>query len=166
MKVLLLSDTHGVLDARIADMAAQVDLIVHGGDIGRLSVLETLRSTGREVIAVRGNNDSPAKCHDEDAALAELPTQARVDLPGGQLVVEHGDAHPARHRHARLRAAHPDARAIFYGHSHRLVIDREAQPWILNAGAAGRQRTHGGPACLLLSATRQRWAVRPRRFEL
>ncbi|WP_257388244.1 metallophosphoesterase family protein, partial [Tahibacter caeni] len=85
------------------------------------------------------------------------------DLPGGRLVVVHGDRWPARGRHAALRRAYPAARAVVYGHSHRLVVDTDALPWVLNPGAAGRARTNGGPSCLLLHATAQAWRVLPQR---
>lgn len=165
MKLLLISDTHGALDPRIAGLARGVDLVVHAGDVGRMAVLDALRDAAPRVVPVRGNNDSPGKCSGPDGALCSLPVQAGLDLPGGRLHVEHGDAYPARNRHARLRAAHPDVRAVLYGHSHRSMIDREAEPWILNPGAAGRQRTNGGPSCLLLEATEKEWRVELVRFE-
>ena len=43
-----------------------------------------------------------------------------------------------------LRAAHPQARGIVYGHTHRLLIDRSEEPWVLNPGAAGRIRNGSG----------------------
>lgn len=164
-RVLLLSDTHGVVDARIAALAATVDRVVHAGDVGNALVLATLAAGGARVDAVRGNNDSPAKWPaPEQAALAALPLSLNLALPGGELVVVHGDAVPAAQRHRRLRALYPQARAIFYGHSHRLVVDTDAEPWVLNAGAAGKARTFGGPSCLLLDAAPQRWRVEERRY--
>jgi uncharacterized protein len=67
-------------------------------------------------------------------------------------------------RHARLRAAYPSARAIVYGHSHRLVVDDALTPWVLNPGAAGRARTYGGPSCLVLEANVRSWHVEIHRF--
>ncbi len=52
-RVLLLADTHGVLDARIAALAVECDVVVHAGDVGNAAVLETLRAGGAHVIAVR-----------------------------------------------------------------------------------------------------------------
>ncbi|MGC9008924.1 MAG: metallophosphoesterase family protein, partial [Halothiobacillaceae bacterium] len=92
--------------------------------------------------------------------LRELPERVEIDLPGGILAVEHGHrVLPAALRHARLRERHPDARAVVYGHTHRLVIDREAEPWVLNPGAAGRIRTYGAPSCLVLNAGADQWSV-------
>ncbi|WP_414717181.1 metallophosphoesterase family protein [Tahibacter sp.] len=86
-------------------------------------------------------------------------------MPGGRLVVVHGDRWPPRGRHAALRRAFPAARAVVYGHSHRLAVDVDAEPWILNPGAAGRARTYGGPSCLLLQASTREWRVVAQRYE-
>ena len=165
MRVLLLSDTHGALDARIAARARESDLVVHAGDVGSADVLATLRRLCPRVIAVRGNNDVASKWPPaQHAALAELVEQAQIDLPAGCLVAIHGDRFPAAQRHLRLRQAFPSARAIVYGHSHRLCVDHGERPWVLNPGAAGRARTFGGPSCLELAATTRQWRVTPLRF--
>jgi putative phosphoesterase len=167
MRVLLLGDTHGALDARVLALAGSCELAVHAGDVGNAAVLSALREACGEVHAVRGNNDVAAKWPAADrAALALLPTALRIQLPGGVLAVEHGDRFPAGTRHARLREAHGEAKAVLYGHSHRLLVDDDASPWILNAGAAGRARTHGGPSCLVLSASVRRWRVQARQFPI
>lgn len=162
MRVLIVSDTHGCVDARIAALAQSCDAVVHGGDVGSAAVLDRL---GSHVIAVRGNNDTAAKWPAADRArLAQLPVEAGLELPGGHLVVVHGDDCTARGRHDALRRRYAGARGVVYGHSHRLVVDAEAMPWLLNPGAAGRARTYGGPSCLLLQATEQGWTVQPQRY--
>lgn len=165
MRVLLLSDTHGFLDARIAMLAKDCDYAVHAGDIGAATVLAQLRPQ-RKTIAVRGNNDTPAQWPaDEQERLEGLPSSARLALPGGVLAVVHGHrAGPAARCHERLRADHADCRAVVYGHSHRLTLDTEREPWVLNPGAAGRARTYGGPSCVLLTARVSGWTVEARRF--
>ncbi|HJU38183.1 MAG TPA: metallophosphoesterase family protein, partial [Tahibacter sp.] len=80
-------------------------------------------------------------------------------------VVVHGDAYAPRTRHAALRRAHADARAIVYGHSHRLLVDEFELPWVLNPGAAGKARTNGGPSCLVLDARADAWRVEALRFD-
>jgi putative phosphoesterase len=166
MRVLLLADTHGHLDERIATVARECDAAVHAGDVGNAEVLETLRAGGARVVAVRGNNDVPTKWPRADRrALDGLEEIARVDLPGGVLIATHGDRYSPSLRHARLRAAFPDARAVVYGHSHRLIVDDGETPWILNPGAAGRARTYGGPSCLVLEASTRAWRIEALRFE-
>jgi putative phosphoesterase len=166
MRVLLVSDTHGVVDVRIALLARECELVVHGGDVGNASVIETLRAGGARVIAVGGNNDVASKWpRGEHDALDALEEIVRVELPGGVLVATHGDRYSPSTRHTKLRAQFPEARAVVYGHSHRLVVDDRETPWILNPGAAGKARTYGGPSCLVLDATARRWRVEARRFE-
>lgn len=167
VRVCLLSDTHGNLAEPIAELVRSSDIAVHAGDIGDAAVLQALAPRSGEVIAVIGNNDVAAKWPAADLdCLQLLPAAAELALPGGLLRIEHGHkVTPAATRHARLRRRHPQARAIVYGHSHRLVCDLEAHPWVLNPGAAGRSRTFGGPSCLLLFAGRRGWRVEARRFE-
>jgi len=167
LKVALLSDTHGVLDQRIAELIAGSDWVVHAGDIGNATVLHQLARLGDQVVAVRGNNDVPSKWPPADhTILAALPHERRLTLPGGELVVVHGHRlNPASQRHHRLRKRYPEVRAVVYGHSHRLDEDMAGEPWVLNPGAAGRSRTYGGPSCLLLHIKGTQWHVEHYRFE-
>jgi putative phosphoesterase len=166
IRVAILADTHGALDERVEDLVADCDLAVHGGDIGNASVLARLRPRSGRVLAVTGNNDLPRKWPEEDRhLLSELPEQQELALPGGTLVVIHGHQMPARDRHERLRCRFPGARAVVYGHSHRLVADRARMPWVLNPGAAGRARTFGGPSCMILTVSDGGWTLRVVHFE-
>lgn len=166
VRVAILSDTHGVLDARIAAKVSQCDYAVHAGDIGNAAVLAALRPRSGQVLAVRGNNDTAAKWPTADhALLAGLPDCALLELPGGILAVVHGHrAGGTAERHARLRQQFPAARAVVYGHSHHLICDQDAPVWVLNPGAAGRARTFGGPSCLILHAGSRTWRVEVLRF--
>ena len=56
------------------------------------------------------------------------------------------------------------ARAVVYGHTHRLLCDQLEEPWVLNPGAAGQVRTFGGPSCLVLHAEPLAWHVESIRF--
>ena len=165
MRVAILADTHGHLDSRVADAVAECDLAVHGGDIGNADVFARLRPRQGRVIAVTGNNDTPQRWPECDRRLlADLPEVAEIPLPGGCLAVIHGHQTPARDRHGRLRKRFPHARAVVYGHSHRLAADRDASPWLLNPGAAGRARTFGGPSCIILTVSALMWELEIRRF--
>ncbi len=77
-------------------------------------------------MAVRGNNDTPAKWAEEESdRLEQLPLEAKLGLPGGPLVVVHGDrVLPAHERHERLRPHYAQARAVAYGQTHRLRCDQ------------------------------------------
>jgi putative phosphoesterase len=164
--VAILADTHGQLDERVEGLVADCDLAVHGGDIGNASVLARLRPRSGRVLAVTGNNDLPWKWPEQERRLlSELPEQQALALPGGTLTVIHGHQIPAGNRHDRLRRRFPGARAVVYGHSHRLVADRARTPWVLNPGAAGRARTFGGPSCMILTVSDGGWRLRLVRFD-
>lgn len=163
-RVLLLADTHGALDPRIAELAQDCALAVHAGDVGASAVLEALAAAAGQVLAVRGNNDVPGKWVGPLSDLAALPETLEIQLPRGMLAVTHGHRYAASRRHAGLRAAHPEARSVLYGHSHRLLQDRRAAPWLLNPGAAGRARTFGGASCLMLEAAADQWRITDYRF--
>lgn len=165
VRVAILSDTHGALDARIQELVSHCDLAVHGGDIGHAAILAQLQPRLGRVLAVFGNNDVARKWPEEDRALlVHLPEWLDQPLPGGHLVAIHGHQTTARDRHRLLRGRFPHARAIVYGHSHRLELDTATLPWILNPGAAGRSRTYGGPSCMVLIASRRDWQVETYRY--
>jgi putative phosphoesterase len=167
VRVAIVSDTHGFVDARVLEVAGSCDVVVHAGDIGNAKVLQVLRSVTGQVLAIRGNNDTPAKWPARDRkVLAALPEALCVALPGGYLAVVHGHrAGAADARHQRLRRLYGDVRVIAYGHSHRMLCDCDRAPWVLNPGAAGRSRTFGGPSCLILSTAATRWKVESVRFQ-
>jgi putative phosphoesterase len=170
-RIAVLSDTHGALDPRVLAVIATCDHAVHGGDVGDADVLDAiadrLKRGVRGLHAVRGNNDVPAKWPEAHRhRLPELAEHLEIDLPGGRLAVIHGHQTQARGRHDRLRRLFPHARAIVYGHSHRLAIDQLADPWVINPGAAGLSRTFGGPSCLVLTATRIAWHVESHHFPM
>ncbi len=160
MRIGLLSDTHGWLDPRISSVLSEADCIVHAGDVLGAHILEQLHTLSRDgqVIAVAGNND---RFHGSD-----LPDEQELPLPGGCLTVVHGDRFGSPPQHGRMRQQWPQSRAIVYGHTHRVAQDQEAEPWVLNPGAAGRTRLRGGPSCMMLTAHVQRWELDLYQFSL
>jgi putative phosphoesterase len=166
MRILLVSDTHGFIDPRILRLAEGCVLAVHAGDIVGANVIQELQAVTSNVISVRGNNDVPGKWPAAERGLLHaIPEEQLIDLPGGSLAVVHGHrVWNCRDRHRRLRALYPQARAVVYGHSHRPVHDQDTTPWVINPGAAGKNRTFGGPACMILHATSHDWRVEQHRF--
>ena len=166
-RIALVSDTHGNLDPRIVKVVDRCRLAVHAGDIGSGAVLDTLAQSDRRVAAVRGNNDVASKWdRDEHRRLEKLPWEAMLSLPGGQLAVTHGhQIESVERRHGWLRKRYPDARVVVYGHTHRRCIDRSARPWIVNPGAAGRNRTFGGPSLIVIDVDADRWRFRTVHFD-
>ena len=166
VRVAILSDTHGYVCPDVLEIVQGCDAAVHAGDIGGSKVLDLLDASVGSTHAVRGNNDVPGLwAGDELDMLKTLPWAAEIRLPGGTLAVEHGHIHGAMSPdHEKLRSAHPEARVIVYGHTHKLLIDRSNSPWIINPGAAGRIRNQGGPSCLVLNAGPDCWDIETFRF--
>ena len=166
-RIALVSDTHGQLDPRIVEVVERCRVAVHAGDIGGVAVLDTLARSDRRVVAVRGNNDVDSKWDPgEHGRLAGLAWEAVLSLPGGVLAVTHGHQKENFDRRNRwLRERYPDARVVVYGHTHRRCIDRSARPWLVNPGAAGRNRTFGGPSLVVIDVDDSRWRLRTVCFE-
>jgi len=161
----ILSDSHGYLDPRIAEVVNQCDYIVHAGDIFNANVLEQLQPK-KQLIAVTGNNDYPAFWKAEEKNIVEaLPDTAELELPGGIIYVEHGHRLGNHPDHDEFRSDHTQAKLIVYGHTHHRIIDQKTEPWVVNPGASGKTRTHGGPSCLVLHASVDEWKIDTVLFE-
>ena len=140
---------------------------MHAGDIGSAAVLESLDSDQGKVFAVVGNNDVDWKWEVADAGvLKKLPEVQEIVLPSGTISIEHG--HKVRNTkryHDELRKRYPQSRIVIYGHTHNRVVDLNENPWVVNPGAAGRNRTRGGPSCLVLDVQEEDWQVSEFCFE-
>ena len=146
MLIGVISDTHGFFHPAIPEAFSEVDLILHAGDVGPVSVLEAL-----EVIApvrgVYGNVDGPP-------IRGRFPETERFELDGVRFIMHHIGGHPNRWGRGvgtMLRAEWPDV--FICGHSHILRIERVPElgrMLYLNPGAAGRQGLHQVKTCVRL----------------
>jgi len=159
--IAVISDTHAHLDPRIIELVRECDIAIHAGDICGADILESMQPKSGKIYAVTGNNDP--YCH---LTKTQLPEVLSFDAPGGKITVEHGHTHGAQQPdHESLRKTHPDAKVIIYGHTHKKVIDKTNRPWIVNPGAAGKTRTHGGPSCLIIECSEDKeWQINKYRF--
>jgi len=167
-KIAIVSDTHSVISPDVLNAIKSCDQIIHAGDICGAHILEQLKQVCQNLTAVTGNNDAPSLwAEDEIEIVSALPAIAEISLPGGSVVIEHGHKHGMHQPdHSSLRAAHPNAKVIVYGHTHIMTVDDRSTPWVINPGAAGATRTNGGPSCLILTASEnQQWHIEMIRFE-
>jgi len=166
IQVGILSDTHNELDEQITALIKDCDIAVHAGDIGSRAVLEALQPKSGHVIAVAGNNDKPYLWDFEDWDLVKkLPAIQHLILPGGTIVIEHGHEHDMQKpEHRDLRNAHPDARLIIYGHTHKQIIDMDEPHHVINPGAAGFTRNKGGASCIVLTIEGDTWDYKTFKF--
>jgi len=106
-RIGIIADTHGVLHERVRDVFANVDHIVHAGDVGGAHVLRELRKLA-PVTYVLGNND--------DADGFDI---VRKTIGGKKLLITHILPRPRKLRAdvaASLRKSPADI--VVFGHSH------------------------------------------------
>ena len=132
MRLGVISDTHGLLRPEVFDAFAEVDHILHAGDIGSLGLLTELEALA-PVTAVYGNTD-------ESDLRNRVPRVARVELDGFDIVVTHGDQFGSP-TPEKLNAEFPDAQILIYGHTHRpLLTIVDVVVTVMNPGSAGARR--------------------------
>jgi putative phosphoesterase len=129
----VISDTHGLLRPEVFDAFAEVDHILHAGDVGDAGILDELEAIA-PVTAVYGNTDG----HD---LRRRLPRVANLDLDGFTIVVTHGDQFGHGVTPDQLHGAFPEADIIAYGHTHRpLLTIVDVVVTVMNPGGAGPRR--------------------------
>jgi putative phosphoesterase len=155
--VAAISDTHlprgarRIPDACLERLRAS-DLILHGGDVSTLAVLEELRALGPPVHAVFGNADEPA-------LRESLPKELVVEAGGARIGMAHVPG-PLAGRGGRLVKRFPGCDAVVYGHTHIPEVAHEGDVWILNPGSPTERRKAPSHTMLLLRIGRG-GAIRP-----
>jgi uncharacterized protein len=122
----VISDTHGLLRPAALQALHGCELIVHAGDVGKLEVLEGLRTVA-PVMAVRGNVDR--ELWNED-----LPV-TRVVLAGDVFLYVLHDLHEID-----IDPAGGGFSAVVSGHSHQASVKERGGVLYLNPGSAGPRR--------------------------
>jgi hypothetical protein len=136
VRIGVLSDTHGTLPNEVLDLFAEVDLILHAGDVGDPDILTTLQALA-PVHAVWGNCDG----FDVRRVTTE---RVEVRIDGFDLLVLHGHQY-GRPDPESVALANPGAEIIVFGHTHRPVLALVDQVvTVMNPGSAGDPR-HGLP---------------------
>ena len=79
-KIGILSDTHGLLRPEVLHALSGCEMILHGGDINKQSILDELEKIA-PVTVVRGNNDKEW--------AENLPETVRADVFGIRVFMVH-----------------------------------------------------------------------------
>ena len=122
----VISDTHGLMRPEALAALKGVELIIHGGDIGKVEVLQAL-STVAPVQAIRGNND-------RGPWAKKLPDLLNLQINGTKIHVIHN---------VHELDDDPNAtgfRAIISGHSHKPSVVTRDEVLFVNPGSAGPRR--------------------------
>ncbi len=136
-KILLLSDTHGHLDDTILKYAHQADEIWHAGDIGSLSVTDTLAGL-KPLRAVYGNID-------DSMVQQEFPLDLRFICEGVTVYMTHIGGYPPRYNgRTREEIKNNTPKLFICGHSHILKVmwDKKIGLLHMNPGACGKHGFH------------------------
>ena len=134
-RIGVLSDTHGFLDDSILRHFADCDEIWHAGDIGPVSLLNTLEETGKTIRAVYGNID-------DHQVRAIAPLNLLFQVEKKTVLITHIGGYPGRYN-GRIRALIRDHKPdiVVCGHSHilKVIYDKNLDHLHINPGACGKQ---------------------------
>lgn len=133
IRIGLISDTHGRLDQRVGVALADVDHIIHAGDIGTPEVLLELEAIA-PVTAVLGNCDRAS-------FGPRVGYRAEVILGGVSFAVVHQPYGMTR----------PYADVNVFGHTHIPRIERVSTSLLVNPGSPSRPRGGFGPSVAIVS---------------
>lgn len=122
-KIGILSDTHGLLRPEVLNILQGCDAILHGGDINRQDIIDTLEKTA-PLYVVRGNNDKEW--------AEKLPEFLDFSLFGLHMCMTHKKKELPKDLH--------DYDLVIYGHSHKYEEKREGTTLLLNPGSCGPRR--------------------------
>lgn len=145
VRIGLIADTHcprliEKLPDAVFDIFADVDVILHAGDVGRLWVLDEL-SRAAPVIAVHGNDETPE-------AQAALPFLQTLSVSGQRVVITHGHYPDLREEHQNRKddswypklarwasfGREHGAKFVINGHTHIPWVMQTDGVWLINPG--------------------------------
>jgi putative phosphoesterase len=136
-KIVLLSDTHSFIDAQILKYVRQADEIWHAGDIGAITVADTLQKE-KPLRAVYGNID-------DKTVRAEYPLDAKFTCEGVSVWMTHIGGYPNKYnQRIRDEIQQNPPKLFISGHSHILKVqyDQKLNLLHMNPGAVGKHGFH------------------------
>lgn len=125
MKIAILSDTHGLLRPEVTERLKTVDVILHGGDINKQSIVDELRQYAL-LYVVRGNND-------KDWAES-IPHDLTVTLDGVTFFMVHNKKEVPKDLSG--------VDVVVFGHSHKYMQQEQDGVLWLNPGSCGPRHFH------------------------
>ncbi len=126
MRIGVISDTHGLLRPEALTALADVEHILHAGDVGDAAILDALAAIA-PLTAIRGNIDKEGRC-------AALPATEMVELGGTTFYMLHD------RNQLDLNPAAAGISVVVSGHSHRPSIEHRGGVLYFNPGSAGPRR--------------------------
>ena len=136
MKVLIVSDTHGHDEnlERAVMQETPFDMLIHCGDVeGREIFIEALVEC--PCCIVSGNNDF----------FSDLPREDVIEIDGNRVLVTHGHYYGVSMDISGVaeEAKARNCDAVFFGHTHKPVIEQIEGVLTVNPGSLSYPRHHG-----------------------
>lgn len=131
MKILVLSDSHGRVDAmEEAVRLEQPDMIMHLGDLVRDADALGARCPGIPLVRVPGNCDGSSR----------LAGVLLYRVGGVPILLCHGHQYSVKSGYYRisLAARQEGAEVLLFGHTHVQYCEQYDGLWMLNPGACGQ----------------------------
>ena len=125
-RIAVLSDTHGLLRPEVLSHLKTADVILHAGDFHTPAILDALQSLGKDLYAVRGNNDW--------GWGASLPRTRIVTIDNLTFFLVHNIRD--------VPSVLPGVEVVVYGHSHQYAQEDQNGILWLNPGSCGPRRFH------------------------
>ena len=122
-RVVILSDTHGLLRPQVLEHLSLADVVIHGGDINTQAIVDTL-SGYAPLHIVRGNNDKEWAEH--------LPLSLTFSIEGVHFFLVHNKKDVPADLHG--------VDVVVYGHSHKYSQEEKSGALWLNPGSCGKRR--------------------------
>lgn len=136
MRILIVSDTHRNNEnfLKVVDREAPLDLVIHCGDAEGSEYLIS-KSAGCRTHIVMGNNDF----------FSDLPREDEFMIAGRKVWVTHGHNYYVSLGNETIKeiARQRGMDIVMYGHTHRPVIEEEADLTVINPGSLTYPRQNG-----------------------
>ena len=143
MKILIVSDTHGVHRNydKVMEREGKIDMLLHMGDVegGELYLENT---AGCPVYMVAGNCDF----------YSVLPDDEEVQIGDYKIFMTHGNRYYVSMGTERLKqeAMKRGAQIAMYGHTHQPDIDLDDDVMVVNPGSLSFPRQDGRRASYII----------------
>lgn len=136
MKILIVSDTHRHNEnyLKIVEKEQPLDMVIHCGDVEGSEYLIG-EAAGCPTHIVLGNNDF----------FSELPRELEIPIGAYRALITHGHTYYVSMGNEKIKqeAKERGCNLVFYGHTHRPVIDAEDEIIAINPGSTSYPRQEG-----------------------
>ena len=136
-RICLLSDTHNFLDPKMFKYFSECDEIWHAGDIGTISVCESLEKV-KPLIAVYGNIDG-------NDIRRVYPKHQRFKCEDVDVWMTHIGGYPEKYsKDVKEEFLQNPPKLFICGHSHilKIMFDKKFNMLFINPGAIGNYGFH------------------------